>query len=210
MYPDIAKEWNYEKNGELKPDQFYSTSARKVWWVCDRGHSYEATISHRTVNHTSCPYCANQKILEGFNDLATTNPELLKEWNFNKNNELNIFPTKVFKGSHKKVWWICNKGHEWESSISNRFIRGCPICANHKIVKGINDLTTTNPELLKEWNFKKNEKLNYYPYNFSKGSSTKVWWLCPNCKNEWIQRINHIANGIGCPKCHYNIYKEKN
>ena len=207
LYPEIAKEWDYEKNGDMKPNQFYSTSSRKVWWICNKGHSYEATISHRTVDNTSCPYCANQKILKGYNDLATTNPEILKEWNYKRNNSLNIFPTDVFKGSNKKVWWICEHGHEWESSISNRFIRGCPVCSNSMIVKGINDITTTHNDLLKMWNYKKNNKSKILPENYSRGSSKKVWWLCPKCQHEWCQRINHIANGIGCPKCHYNVYK---
>lgn len=209
LYPKIAKEWDYQKNGDMKPNQFYSTSSKKVWWICPIGHRYEATISHRTIGKTSCPYCASQKLLEGFNDLATTNPELLKEWNYKKNDKLNIFPNKVFKGSSKKVWWICKKGHEWESKISNRLIRGCPVCSNSLIVKGINDITTTHKELLQMWNYKKNNDLNIKPEKYSYGSCQKVWWICPKCKNEWNQRINHIVNGVGCPKCHYNVYKKR-
>lgn len=200
LYPEIAKEWDYEKNGDMKPNQFYSTSSRKVWWICEKGHSYESTISHRTMGKTSCPYCASQKLLDGYNDLATTNPELLKEWNYKKNDELKIYPNKVFKGSNKKVWWKCSKGHEWESSISNRLSRGCPVCTNRKIVKGINDITTTNPEVLKKWNYEKNNELGLSPENFSAGSSQKVWWICEK-GHEWNQRINHIVNGVGCPVC---------
>ena len=208
LYPEIAKEWDYDKNGDMKPNQFYSTSARKVWWICEKGHSYESTISHRTMGNTSCPYCASQKLLEGYNDLATTNPELLKEWDYKKNNNLNIYPNQVFRGSNKKVWWKCEKGHEWESSISNRLSRGCPICTNRKIVKGINDLTTTNQEVLKKWNYLKNDELGLKPENFSSGSSQKVWWKCEK-GHEWEQRINHIVNGIGCPICKSDIISQK-
>lgn len=209
LFPLIAKEWNYKLNKGLKPSQFYATSGRKVWWICPKGHSYECTISHRTVDKNNCPICANQKILKGYNDLATTNPELIKEWNYKKNNGLNIQPDEVFKGSHKKVWWKCEKGHEWEASISNRVKgRKCPICANRLVVKGINDLATTHSQILNMWNYEENSKLGYFLEKLSYGSNKKVWWICPKCKNQWQQKIYHITNGVGCPNCHYNILKQ--
>ena len=210
MYPTIAKEWDYKLNKGLKPSQFYANSSRKVWWICPNGHSYESTISHRVVDKNNCPFCSNQKILKGYNDLATTNPEMLKEWNYEKNNILNLFPDNVFKGSHKKVWWKCEKNHEWQASISNR-VRGrkCPICSNRLVVKGINDLKTTHSQILEMWNYKRNEELGFNPEKLSFGSDKKVWWICPKCKNEWQQRISHISNGIGCPNCHYNSLKSQ-
>ena len=209
LYPEIAKEWNYAKNKGLLPSQFYATSSRKVWWICKNNHEYECTISHRTIDNNSCPYCSNQKILKGYNDLATTNPDLLQEWNYNKNNKLGIYPDCVFSGSHKKVWWICNNKHEWEASISNKSKgRGCPICSNKIIIKGINDLSSTHKKILNMWDYNKNNRQGLFPENYSYGSSKKVFWLCPKCGNSWIQRINHITNGIGCPNCHFNILKD--
>ncbi len=210
VYPDIAREWDYKKNKPLTPNQFYCTSSRKVWWKCEKGHSYESTISHRTMDKNNCPYCSNQKLLIGYNDLATTHPYILKEWDYDLNNKNQVYPSNVFSGSHKKVWWKCEKGHEWEASIINR-IRGrnCPICSNKIVVKGINDITTTHPIILDMWNYYKNEKLDIYPQDYSYGSSKKVWWICPKCKNQWQQRINHIISGIGCPNCHYNSIKSR-
>ncbi len=201
LFPEISKEWDYEKNKGLLPSQFYATSSRKVWWICPKGHSYDCTISHRTTDNNGCPYCSNQKVLKGYNDLATTNPKLLKEWNYEKNNKNGVFPYNVFQGTHKKVWWICEKGHEWEASISNKNRRGCPVCSNALIVKGVNDITTTHKKILSMWDFEDNSKNNVFPENFSYGSSQKVWWICPLCGNKWQQRINHIVNGVGCPKC---------
>lgn len=207
MYPDIAKEWDYKKNDELKPSQFYSHSSKKFWWICPKGHSYNTSIAKRTAG-SNCPYCSSEKLLKGYNDLATTNPELLNEWNYEKNNINSIFPDIVSKGSHKKVWWVCKNGHEWEALISNRIKgRNCPYCSGKKKIVGINDLATTNPEILNMWDYKKNQKKS--PCNFSRGSDYKVWWICPKCKNSWEQRISHITKGIGCPKCHYNPYKTK-
>lgn len=207
-YPEIAKEWNYEKNGKIKPENVYSKSGRKFWWICKKGHEWEATISHRVVDKTACPYCSNQKKLEGYNDLSTTNPGILKEWNYKKNNDLGIFPETMSIGTHKKVWWICEKGHDYECSIVNKSKgRGCPYCSGRKVLKGFNDLETTNPEVLLLWDYKRNTSISIN--DFSKGSDHKVWWICPKCNNNWQQRISHITNGIGCPKCYYSPYKNK-
>jgi len=61
------------------------------------------------------------------NDLATINLELAKQWHQTKNAEL--APDMVSPNSNKKVWWICNKGHEWQAYIYSRNKgHGCPIC----------------------------------------------------------------------------------
>ena len=48
------------------------------------------------------------------------NAELMAEWNWEKNNELNFDPNALTLGSNKKVWWRCSKGHEWQSTINSR------------------------------------------------------------------------------------------
>lgn len=61
--------------------------------------------------------------------LAETHPELAKQWHPIKNGDLTA--NYVTKGSHKKVWWKCDKGedHEWESIIGNRTKgKNCPYC----------------------------------------------------------------------------------
>ncbi len=32
--PEIASEWNYERNGNLRPEHFLANSSKKVWWTC--------------------------------------------------------------------------------------------------------------------------------------------------------------------------------
>ena len=84
--PQVLQEWNYEKNDKLgiTPDNISSGSALKIWWKCEKGHNYQAIVSNKVNQQTKCPYCANKKIIIGFNDLATTNPELLEEWDYEK------------------------------------------------------------------------------------------------------------------------------
>jgi hypothetical protein len=60
--------------------------------------------------------------------MATTHPALVAEWHPTKNGDLT--PADVFAGSGRKVWWLCEEGHEWEAIGSSRtWGTGCPICA---------------------------------------------------------------------------------
>ena len=84
---------------------------------------------------------------------VSDNAQLMAEWDWEKNNELNFNPEKLTFGSNKKAWWKCSKGHKWQASISNRNIgNGCPCCGGQMILKGYNDLQTVNPTLAEEWN----------------------------------------------------------
>ena len=125
-YPDLAKEWHPTKNDSLKPEMFTYASNKKVWWKCSKGHEWEAVISSRTGSDRGCPICANQKVLKGYNDLATIFPEFLPEWNYKKNK---VSPSEIIARTGKKYWWICKLGHEYEASPLDRFYgRGCSIC----------------------------------------------------------------------------------
>ena len=53
---------------------------------------------------------------------------LLTEWAGEKNAPLT--PWTVTPGSRKRVWWRCEKGHEWQAAVSTRWSgHGCPVCA---------------------------------------------------------------------------------
>ena len=194
--PKLVREWDYDKNGNLKPSEVSPNTRKKVWWKCNKGHEWKASISDRQ-RGDGCPYCSGHTVLPGYNDLNTNNPNLAKEWNYNKNGSLT--PEKVTNNSGKKVWWICDKGHEWQAGINDRQRGdGCPYCSGHKVLKGFNDLFTTNPELKKQWDYNRNKNVD--PTSLSKGSSKKVWWICNN-GHSYQQIINSKSKGIGCPIC---------
>lgn len=133
LYPLIAAEWNYEKNDALTPDQVVAGSNRLVWWRCSLGHEWRAAIVDRTVGTNGCPYCSNRKVLAGFNDLATLEPEIAAQWHPTLNGEL--LPTQVTAGSSRRIWWFCSEGHVWRTSVANRTNAkkrtGCPVCAGN-------------------------------------------------------------------------------
>ena len=194
--PEIAKEWNYEKNGKLKPEYFAANSNKKVWWKCSQGHEWQASIDHRSRGN-GCPYCSGRYVIEGKNDLQTVNPSLAKEWNYEKNNGLT--PTHIMPNSVKKVWWICSKRHEWQATIASRNSgSGCPYCSGRYAVKGENDLQTVNPTLAKEWNYERNDGLT--PMDVMPNSVKKVWWMCSQ-GHEWQASIADRNRGRGCPYC---------
>ena len=154
---ELMKEWNWEKNKDLDPTKTSIGSNFKVWWKCEQGHEWEATIYPR-VKGIGCPYCSGKRAIKGINDFATIHPELLEEWDYEENEKNGISPEKMTLGSQKLVNWICSNGHKYTRSIYDR-LHGrykCPYCSKRIIKKGINDLATTNPELLEEWDYEKN------------------------------------------------------
>ena len=210
-YPLVAAEWDYTLNCTLTPEMVSAGSQKIVWWNCEKGHNYKASISSRIRYYKEgkkfgCPYCSGHKVLRGFNDLQTVNPVLAEEWCYEKNRSL--LPSDVTAGSKKKVWWKCRKcGTEWESTVSNRNLgRGCPTCKwgtiSSKLVSKNterNNLQDKYPEIAKDWDFIKNMEL--HPANFAPHSNKRVWWKCKECGYEWNTSINNRVNGTGCPSC---------
>lgn len=130
LFPDIAAQWDTERNGSLRPDQITSFSNRKVWWRCTLGHEWQAIVAARAVENSGCPYCAGRRVLAGFNDLATLHPKIAAQWDSTLNSGLT--PEMVTPGSHKRVWWKCAEGHVWKTAIYSRTGKqkcGCPVCA---------------------------------------------------------------------------------
>ena len=124
---ELLKEWNYAKNTDVVPEKVSTYSKKKVWWICSKGHEWEATIANRSIG-TGCPYCKNKKVLSGYNDLLTIHPNLKEEWDYKKNT---IEPNEVSCSSIKKVWWKCSNGHAYEAKIYDRTHgKSCPICRN--------------------------------------------------------------------------------
>ena len=206
LNPTLAIEWNYDKNSGLLPVDVTPGSNKIVWWICNKGHEWQASINRRS-NVSGCPYCSGRKALKGYNDLQTINPDVAKEWNYEKNNGL--LPTDVTPGSNKKVWWICNKGHEWQVPVVNRLKSNCPYCAGSRVIEGENDFQTIHPELMSEWNYEKNIGIN--PSQIMSSVALKVWWKCEK-GHEWKASPNNRSRGSGCPVCASEIqtsYPEK-
>lgn len=199
-HPHLLSEWHTEKNAPLLPENFARGSQKKVWWKCEKGHEWEAAISTRT-RGSQCPYCSGRYVLEGFNDFATVHSEFLSEWDDEKN--LPLLPTRVLHSSNRKVWWKCAEGHTWQTQIAVRLRgNGCPYCSNQKILVGYNDLATTHPDLLIEWDYEKNKDIS--PTAVCSGTEKSVWWICPEGHSYYANIRTRAKLGTGCRICYLN------
>ena len=180
-HPELAAEadgWD--------PNAIVAGSGKKVLWKCKFHHNWTARPADR-ITGKGCPVCINKSVLAGFNDLATTNPELAAQadgWD----------PTTLTSGSNKKVRWKCKLDHSWETTISSRNKRGsgCPICVNKSILVGFNDLGTTNPGLSAQAD-------GWDPTSVTEGSGKRLDWRCPE-GHKWKASVKDRKKA-GCPYC---------
>jgi DNA-directed RNA polymerase subunit RPC12/RpoP len=181
-HPELAK----EANG-WDPATVIAGTNKKLSWKCSLGHVWEVTGNKRITRGDGCPYCSNYRVLKGFNDLATTHPNLVSEVN-------GWDPSTVIAGTHEKRSWKCSLGHVWGTPVFYRKNgSGCPYCSNHLVLKGFNDLATTNPELAKE-------AYGWDPTTVTAGTNKKLSWKCS--KSHIWQAIGSSRNsGNGCPYC---------
>lgn len=198
--PYLLNEWDDENNGN--PRQYSKSSKKKVWWKCPKNHTWASTIPYK-IQGADCPYCANRKVIPGENDFQTLHPELMKEWD-NEKNMNNINPWEITDKSTKMVFWQCSKGHKWNATINDRTKNhsGCPYCNGRKTIHGYNDVFALFPYLQKEWDESKNKDIK--PENLTRGSSKKVWWIC-QYGHSWRTSIRHrTIDGSNCPYCFFD------
>lgn len=132
-------------------------------------------------------------------NLAQTNPELCREWS---ERNFPFTPEDETAVSEDRVWWKCEKGHEWQTMIRNRTGNqtGCPYCTSHKLLAGFNDLATKRPDIAAEWS---ERNLPLTPSEVMPGSERKVWWK-GKCGHEWQESVgSRTASELrGCPLCY--------
>lgn len=200
LYPELSKEFSIlNKN---TPYDYLPSSNKSVIWRCKNNHYWSAEIYNRTINKTDCPYCKNKKVCYS-NCLEVFFPHIAKELHPTKNGYIRA--TNINVGSKKVYWWLCNNGHEWEKSVQSRTYHknNCPYCSNKRVCND-NCLAVTNPELLRDWNHKKNI---ITPYELTAGSTKKVWWNCSKGHTYTLAPKNK-KRGISCHFC-ANKYPHK-
>ncbi|MFM6948729.1 MAG: zinc-ribbon domain-containing protein [Aquirufa sp.] len=211
-FPKIASDWDYENNKGVDIKLVYRTSRLLVHWKCINGHKYMTSVFSR-VRSNGCKECnkvffsevrIKSNALNG-TSFADENPEIVIEWNLVRNK---FSPNEVTSKSDLKIWFKCNKGHEWMTSPKARTRGdGCPICSKNnlphlirkaKLSKAGMSLAEKHPELLQEWDYTKNK---FAPQELTPKSNYKVFWKC-KFKHNWEATIyNRTQNKSGCPYC---------
>ena len=126
--------WHPTQNGKLRPEEVSAGSHKTVHWLCENGHVWEAPVFSVTMVKSGCPYCAGRRVLPGETDLKTVRPDVLNEWDFEKNS---IDPALILPSSHDKVWWKCEKDHSWQTQLKSRSVSRtrCPKCYEEELAK---------------------------------------------------------------------------
>lgn len=190
-FPEISKEWDYTKNN-LKPQEVLYKTGKEFWWLCKNNHLEYRSVVRKT-NSPKCKECSS---------LFFINPDFMSEWDWDKNDKEDWNPKRMTLGSNHKVWWLCDKGHQWMTSPNKRTGgNNCPYCSSKKILEGYNDLQSRFPELIEEWDFEKNYPK--MPNRTFPGNVEKVWWRCKIDKNhQWQASPNKRTSSLrGCPRC---------
>ncbi|MDB4381169.1 zinc-ribbon domain-containing protein, partial [Mariniblastus sp.] len=173
-HPEIAKQFLSSEDGAT-PNTVTHGSKKKFKWKCEEGddHIWRATVNNRT-NGSTCPICSGDKAVAS-NCLATTHPDLAKQFLSSKNGRT---PRTVTAGSNLKFRWKCQRGddHIWEAQVYLRanYGQSCPFCTGNRTAKS-NKLSTTHPEIAKQ--FLSSED-GATPDTVSHGSKKKFKWKC--------------------------------
>ncbi len=184
-FPNIAAQAHGWDPSSVSPG-----SHQVVEWRCEQGHTWHTQVAGRTNAETGCPFCTGRRVWPGFNDLATTHPDIATEahgWD----------PSTVSAGSQKKLEWRCAKGHPWTATVGSRTRKnnaGCPVCANRLVLVGVNDLATTHPDIAAE-------AYGFDPTTVVAGGRAVLNWRCP-LGHPYCASLNHrTRHGTTCPVC---------
>lgn len=198
--PDIASEWDYDKN-ELSPDQVLVGSNSRFFWVCKGGHRWEAFLPNRVRKKQGCPFCDGTRPIPGKTDFGTVSSAPAAEWHPTKNGHFK--PRDFLPMSDKRAWFVCALGHEWETQIKSRSKgRGCPTCSGRIVESGFNDLSTTHPKVAERWNVEKNGGL--LPNAVSVGGGP-YRFTCPSGHDFEAFPSNLSRKPSACPVCSSKI-----
>jgi len=185
-HPEIANQadgWD--------PRLVKSRSGKKLSWKCSLGHNWLATPDSRVGSNLNCPVCSNQKLLSGFNDLATRYPLIAAQaqgWD----------PSIIFPNDTKNRLWKCINGHAIKSS-SAKLVNsksGCTNCSGRTrtVNVNLNDLNTTHPEIA-------NQADGWDPTSLSHGSGLKRNWICES-GHRWNTSVTaRTGKKRNCPYC---------
>ena len=172
-----------------------------IWWRCqDCQNSFSSPVNRRTSMRTGCPFCSGHRV-STTNSLEALRPELMSEWDFEKNGALS--PSDVTVGSNQKVWWKCRQilEHVWEMPIVSRTgqNQGCPFCANRR-VDSLNSLQSKSPVLASYFDVEKNR---ISPSEVLATSHRSYWWRCPHGPDHtWrASPLTVSAKSEPCPCC---------
>ena len=202
-YPEVAREWDCEANGERTPETVSAMSNSKAAWRCRLcGHKWGTRVAHRTALGSGCPQCAHEarRIKPRQPSISGGASHLLAEWDWDPNEKCGWHPDHLTLASDKKVHWVqrdeCKLGlvHRWQAKVEHRarlnhgspFPPGQAVCA-------CNSLAVQCQEAADLWDYYTNGDLT--PGDIAVQSNKVVAWMGPDGK-QWHQRVDAVVNNV--------------
>lgn len=201
MNVDISKTLK-EQRRELESE----IKRADIYWECLCECGRVTSVSNNELLYGGTKSCGCRKKIS----LDLRNAEVknlsLHDWLMDKNllkywdSENKKSPKEINFKSNKKVIMKCNNPQHPKFLItcSHLVVGGwCPVCTNKKVVKGVNDVATTHPHLVKYFVDKEDSTCATY------GSSKLFSFKCDRCgykKTMKMADISHIGNFV-CQLC---------
>lgn len=158
----IKSSYNYEINQKINgyeiTDRYRKNGKKRYIYKC-LICGYKNDVPEGRITHShGCPVCNGRIILQGFNDLKTTNPEIAKMLKNSKDVD------GKSKYSKDKVDWICPNCHKtiYQKQINNVVKSGlfCPFCSDgnsysnklmSNILNYLNEVSDFKTEYSPDW-----------------------------------------------------------
>ncbi len=189
-YPELSKEWDYQKNCNINPSKVSKTSDKKVWWICPVGHSYNMTVGNRA-SGSGCPRCAKE--------MRISFPEKAFAYYLQKidNSIIESYEPDFLKGKEIDIY-IKNKnigieydGRMWHKDKKKDILKN-KLCKDNNIKDIKVDTTAIDNKNKYVDNYIYNAIVNYADYNNKKESKN----ISKIKENDIIQEIilKHYLN----------------
>ncbi|WP_416347735.1 zinc-ribbon domain-containing protein [Cryobacterium sp. 10I5] len=198
-HPFTARFWNPIRNAPREIHTVSAGSAYDAWWRCpDRGHEFQRPV-YQFVVHPSCPGCRDPHRYRAVIDVRSKYPQFARQWDPERNSSPE--PPPLVDEYRNVVWWICDKGHPFSSTVRDRQRRdgNCPICTSRRLLPGVTDLGAVYPSIAFELHPTLNDGLR--AENIFAHSQKKLWWLCPNGHEYQCVVAVRTRHWVGCTKC---------
>ena len=155
---------------------------------------YTSIPDHLLHRGSGCPMCAKEK--RNASHKKKTHEQFIKDA-AQKNPHIKI--RGRYTGVMDNIECECKICGGVFDQVARKIMEGvgCPICAGVRIVPGINDIATTNPEVVRYFKDPSEAK------KYSKGCNVTTWFKCPDCGFEKKTMICYVVQrgSMCCPKC---------
>lgn len=207
LFLEIDIPSNIKENADFDQNKIAKCSTKIIWWKCKsvEHHRWKANVFGRYLYKYGCPYCGGTKI-EECNSILVKQPELMKEWDYEKNKDLD--PSVIGECSHISAWWICplkNCSYQCVINYRSKNRISCYSCFGYGFCYE-KSFGYNYPELLLQWS-SDNE---ISPYDIKCSSNEMIIWECNECNNKWTCSVSYRSQNHGhCNKCKTAGYSRK-